>query len=296
MNRKLVPHLWFDKEAREAATFYCSLFSNSRITHVTQLHDTPSGDAEVVNFILAGQPFMAISAGPHFTFNPAISFMVHCHSADEVDRLWQQLSKDCRQVLIPLSSYSWSHRYAWLADKYGLNWQIMLTSSPIRQKIMPDCLFTGPVFGKAGEAMLFYRNVFSSSQQGNVSHYRDMDDSSSYPEAIAYAEFQLENLWMIVMDGPGEHAFTFNESVSFVVNCDTQQEIDTYWQHLSAVPEAEQCGWCKDRYGISWQIVPAVLDEMMAQGSPEQVRRITKAFLNMKKLDMETLKQAYALS
>jgi predicted 3-demethylubiquinone-9 3-methyltransferase (glyoxalase superfamily) len=149
---KITPHLWFDKEAREAAEFYASVFPHSRITNVTVLHDTPSGDAEIVSFELMGQPFMAISAGP---------------------------------------------------------------------------------------------------------------------------------------------LFKFNESVSFMVSCDSQQEIDYYWERLSADPAAEQCGWLKDKYGLSWQVTPSRLAEMLEEGTPEQVDRVTQAFLPMKKLDIAKLEAAY---
>lgn len=149
---KIVAHLWYDKEAKEAAEFYCSVFPNSRITDITTLHDTPSGDCDVVAFELSGQPFMAISAGP---------------------------------------------------------------------------------------------------------------------------------------------LFKFNESVSFMIYCDTQQEIDYYWERLSAVPEAEQCGWLKDKYGLSWQVVPTRMDEMMRRGTKEQIARLTQAFLKMKKFDIAELQKAY---
>jgi predicted 3-demethylubiquinone-9 3-methyltransferase (glyoxalase superfamily) len=152
IKQRIVPHLWFDKEAKEAAEFYVSIFPDSKVTNITTLHDTPSGDADIVSFELAGQPFMAISAGPVFKFNEAISFMVYC---------------------------------------------------------------------------------------------------------------------------------------------ETQEEIDYYWEKLSAVPESEQCGWLKDKYGLSWQIVPVQMDEMLQNGTEEQVARVTQAFLPMKKLDIATLKQAY---
>jgi predicted 3-demethylubiquinone-9 3-methyltransferase (glyoxalase superfamily) len=150
---QIVPHLWFDHQAREAAEFYCSIFPESRIINITKLHDTPSGDCEVVSFSLSGQPFMAISAGPFFKFNESISFMVYC---------------------------------------------------------------------------------------------------------------------------------------------DTQEQIDGYWEKLSAVPEAEQCGWLKDQFGLSWQIVPKAMDDMMQDQDPEKVARITQALLSMKKLDLAALQRAYA--
>jgi predicted 3-demethylubiquinone-9 3-methyltransferase (glyoxalase superfamily) len=149
---KIVPHLWFDKEAREAAQFYCSIFPDSRVTNVTTLRDTPSGDCDVVSFTLLGQAFMAISAGPLFKFSEAISFMVRC---------------------------------------------------------------------------------------------------------------------------------------------DTQEEIDHYWEKLSAAPEAEQCGWLKDKYGLSWQITPTVMDRMMQDSDPARLARVTQAFLPMKKFDLAALQRAY---
>lgn len=122
--QKIVPHLWFDKEAREAAAFYTSLLPDSKVTNVTTLRDTPSGDTDLVSFTLAGQEFMAISAGPLFTFNPSISFHLKCRTTDEVDTLWAKLAEG-GTVLMPLDTYPFSHRYGWLQDKYGLSWQVI---------------------------------------------------------------------------------------------------------------------------------------------------------------------------
>jgi predicted 3-demethylubiquinone-9 3-methyltransferase (glyoxalase superfamily) len=151
--QKIVPHLWFDKEAKEAAEYYTSVFPNSKIASVKTLHDTPSGDAEMVSFELSGQPFIAISAGPLFKFNEAISLMV---------------------------------------------------------------------------------------------------------------------------------------------NCEDQKEVDYYWSKLSADPKAEQCGWCKDKYGLSWQIVPTAMGRMLSDGSTEQIAKVTEAFLKMKKFDIAALEKAYS--
>ncbi|ALM51031.1 VOC family protein [Halomonas huangheensis] len=155
IQQRIVSHLWFDKEAREAAEFYCSIFPDSSIASVTTVHDTPSGDCDVVSFSLFGQPFMAISAGPLFQFNEAISFMVLC---------------------------------------------------------------------------------------------------------------------------------------------DNQQQIDHYWAALSAVPEAEQCGWLKDKYGLSWQIVPTAMEEMMQSRDGASRQRMIQAHMQMKKLDIAELWKAYNAS
>jgi predicted 3-demethylubiquinone-9 3-methyltransferase (glyoxalase superfamily) len=152
MIQKITPHLWFDKEAKEAAEFYVSIFPDSKINKVATLHNTPSGDADMVSFELNGQPFMAISAGPYFKFT---------------------------------------------------------------------------------------------------------------------------------------------EAISFVIKCEDQKEIDYYWEKLSAVPESEQCGWLKDKYGLSWQVVPKAMEEMLGSGDDKKVAKVTEAFLKMKKFDIAKLEEAY---
>jgi predicted 3-demethylubiquinone-9 3-methyltransferase (glyoxalase superfamily) len=95
------------------------------------------------------------------------------------------------------------------------------------------------------------------------------------------------------MDSVRVHNVTFNEAISFIVHCEVQEEIDYYWEKLSADPKAEQCGWLKDKYGLSWQIVPTILEEMLKDKDREKIARVTEAFLKMKKFDIEVLKKAY---
>ena len=108
-----------------------------------------------------------------------------------------------------------------------------------------------------------------------------------------FTDFMLEGQWFAAMDSAREHNFKFNEAISFMVNCDAQEEIDYYWEKLSVVPEAEQCGWLKDKFGLSWQVVPTEMDEMMRNGTPEQIARVTQAFLKMKRFDLAELRKAY---
>ena len=150
--QQITPHLWYDKEAVEAAEYYVSVFPNSKITHTSTVHNTPSGDCDIVSFELNGQPFMAISAGP---------------------------------------------------------------------------------------------------------------------------------------------LFKFNEAISFVIPCEDQKEIDYYWEKLSSDPKSEQCGWCKDKFGVSWQVWPVKLGKMMGSEETEKVERLTKAFLQMKKFDLAELEKAF---
>jgi predicted 3-demethylubiquinone-9 3-methyltransferase (glyoxalase superfamily) len=290
--QKIVPHLWFDKAAAEAAKFYTSVFRDSKIIDTTQIHGTPSGTAEMVTIELAGQEFMLISAGPFFTFTPAISFLIACSTTEEVDTLWEQLSKGGTE-LMPLDAYPFSERYVWVADRYGLSWQIMhMGDSKITQKIIPTLMFTGNVCGKAEEAINTYSTVFSNANIGYILRYSG-GDGPDKEGTIQHAGFILEGQEFAAMDSAYEHNFTFNEAISFIVYCDTQEQIDHYWEKLSAVPASEQCGWLKDKFGLSWQIVPVIMKEMMREKDPEKLAQVTEAFLKMKKFDIAELKKAY---
>jgi predicted 3-demethylubiquinone-9 3-methyltransferase (glyoxalase superfamily) len=297
--QKIIPHLWFDTEAKEAAEFYTSLLPNSEITNLTTLHNTPSGDSDIVSFKLWGYSFMAISAGPLFKFNPSISFMVNFDPAQDpeaktrIDAVWARLIEG-GQALMPLDQYPFSERYGWVQDKYGVSWQLILTdpAGEVRPPIVPALMFVGDVAGKAEEATDFYLSVFEDAKRGALSRY----PAGMAPDkegTIMFTDFQLEGQWFVAMDSAHKHDFAFNEAVSLLVHCDSQAEIDYYWEKLSAAPEAEQCGWLKDKYGVSWQIAPQAMDEMMGKGTPEQIDRVTQAFLPMKKLDLAKLKAAY---
>jgi predicted 3-demethylubiquinone-9 3-methyltransferase (glyoxalase superfamily) len=288
----IVPHLWFDTEAKEAAEFYTSLLEKSEVTNVTTLRDTPSGDCDVVSFDLAGQPFQAISAGPLFKFNPSISFRIDCETSEEVDQLWNRLH-DGGSALMPLDSYPFSERYGWLQDRYGLSWQIMHTTEEISQKVVPSLMFVGDVCGKAEEAIKFYASVFKNSEVGEILRYGAGAEPEA-PESVQYAPFSLEGYQFAAMESAGPHEFSFNEAISLMVYCDTQEQIDYFWERLSAVPESEQCGWLKDRFGVSWQIVPQALDKMIEGSDEETLARVTQAFLQMKKFDVAKLEEAYA--
>jgi predicted 3-demethylubiquinone-9 3-methyltransferase (glyoxalase superfamily) len=300
--QNITPHLWFDKQAQEAAEFYVSLFPGSKVNNVTTLSGTPSGDCDIMSFELAGQPFMAISAGPLFKFNPSVSFHVKCSTKEEVDAIWDQLSPGGK-VLMPLDTYPFSARYGWLEDRYGLSWQVIHTGgTPIKQKIVPALLFVGNVCGSTEEAMNFYVSVFKSAPDGAKTGQTKADVLARYGKGegpdkegtVRYAQFSLRGQEFGAMDSAHEHKFAFNEAISFLVPCDAQEEIDYFWERLSADPKAEQCGWLKDKYGLSWQVAPAVLQELIAGNDKKQVQRITQAFLKMKKFDVAALKRAAA--
>lgn len=306
--QKIIPHLWFDKEATEAAALYISVFPESQVTSTTLIRDTPSGDCDLVSFKLWGQEFMTISAGPLFQPNPSVSFIVNYDpllfggatdeaaqaARESLDNAWARLSEGGK-VLMPLDAYPFSKHYGWLQDKYGVSWQLILSNpeGEPRPGIFPSLMFTGDKAGKAEEAIQYYLSVFRQSQQGPIHRY----PAGMAPDkegTVMYGDCKLEDQWFAAMDSAREHGFDFNEAISFMVNCADQAEIDYYWEQLSAVPEAEQCGWLKDKYGLSWQITSAELETLMREGSQEQVDRVTKAFLPMKKIDIAQIKAAAA--
>ncbi|HZT33765.1 MAG TPA: VOC family protein [Bryobacteraceae bacterium] len=300
--QKITPHLWFDKQAREAAEFYVGVFPGSRINSVTTLSGTPSGDCDLVSFELAGLPFLAISAGPFFKFNPSVSFHVKCSTKEEVDATWEQLAPGGK-VLMPLDTYPFSARYGWLEDRYGLSWQVIhVGGNPVVQKLTPALMFVGNVCGKAEEAIHFYASVFQSAPGAAGTGETKADVLARYGKGeepdnegtLRYARFSLLGQEFVAMDSAHEHRFAFNEAISFMVPCDTQEEIDDLWGKLSADPKAEQCGWLKDRYGVSWQITPAVMRELMGGGDQKRIERVTQAFLKMKKFDVAALMRAAA--
>ncbi len=297
--QKITPHIWYDKDAKAAAQLYTSIFPDSKITNINTIHDTPSGDCDIVSFDIMGYSMMSISAGPFFKPTPSISFMVNFDPSQDpeavkrIDGIWEKLL-DGGTVLMPLSSYPFSKRYGWVSDKYGVSWQLILTdpNGDPRPKILPSLLFVGNNAGKTQEATDFYLSVFHNTKRGMTSRY----PAGMEPDkegTIQFTDFMLEGQWLAAMDSAHDHKFTFTEAISFIVHCESQEEIDMYWSKLSAVPESEQCGWLKDKYGVSWQIVPNIMNELMQKGTKEQSERVTKAFLSMKKFDIATLQSAY---
>jgi predicted 3-demethylubiquinone-9 3-methyltransferase (glyoxalase superfamily) len=288
----ITPHLWFDKEAKEAAEFYTSILKNSKIKNTATLHNTPSGTVDLLTIQLLGQEFRLINAGPLFKFTPAVSFLVACHTKEEVDALWKGLSKG-GSALMELGEYPFSERYGWTQDRYGLSWQVMLMADPkIEQRITPTLMFVGKQCGRAEEAINFYSSVFHNAKVHHILRY-GKDDKPDKEGTVKHAGISLEGQSFAVMDSARAHNFTFNEAISFMVGCDTQEEIDYFWSKLSAEPNAEQCGWLKDKFGLSWQIVPRVMDEMLSDKDQSKLARVTEAFLKMKKFDIAKLKEAY---
>jgi predicted 3-demethylubiquinone-9 3-methyltransferase (glyoxalase superfamily) len=153
------------------------------------------------------------------------------------------------------------------------------------QKITPFLWFDD----NAEEAVNFYASIFKNSKVGSITRYGEAGPGPK--GTVMVVEFQLEGQEFIALNG-GPH-FKFTEAISFVVNCKTQEEVDEFWEKLSEGGEKSQCGWLKDKYGLSWQIVPTILGELMQDKVPEKSKRVMEAMLKMKKLDIKTLREAY---
>jgi predicted 3-demethylubiquinone-9 3-methyltransferase (glyoxalase superfamily) len=294
--QRIIPHLWFDNQAEEAAKFYTSIFNNSKIGDIAfndeanaKVSGIPVGSVLTVEFQLNGFEFVALNGGPVFKPTPAISFFANCKTEEEVNAIWDKLSPG-GNALMPLDKYPFSDRYGWIQDKYGISWQLNLCEAC--EKFIPSLLFVGKNTGRAEEAIKFYISIFKDSNIGDISRY-GAGQAPDKEDNINYAEFTLLGQKFAIMESALDHKYNFNEAISLLVNLRTQEEIDYYWEKLSAVPEAEQCGWIKDKYGVSWQIVPVQLNEMLKDPDKDRAERVMAAMLKMKKLNIADLEKAY---
>lgn len=272
--QKIVPSLWFADSAAEAADFYVSVFRDGRIVDVScyqadelsQYEPDLAGRELSVEFEIGGYRLIAMNGGPQFPINHSISLMLNFAASgrEELDRVWSELSAD-GSVLMPLQAYDFSPYYGWLRDRYGMTWQLMLPApgADPRPFVTPTLLFGGRAQNRAGEALAYYARTFSGARVGLRDRYT-APAGPAEPGSLRFGDLLVFGQWLAFMDAAVPQDFSFTCGVSLVVRCSDQAELDRYWDELSAVPAAEQCGWCTDRYGVSWQLVPANLAELMA--------------------------------
>ncbi|HEL1761665.1 TPA: VOC family protein [Streptococcus suis] len=285
----IIPHLWYDTEAKEAVAFYVELFGG-KIDWTYTITDTPSGDSDLIQFQLGDMTLAAISAGPYFKLNESMSLMVNVASKDEVTRLNQALSEGGR-ILMPLAEYPFSPYYVWLEDRFGLSWQLSYTPDLDKPYQFDICLlFSQEQVGLAQPMLDYYKDKLPQASVGQLSYYGE-GEAAVEAAKLNYAELLVAGQKMIVMDhGYGGEA-SFNEAFSLMVYVDSQDELNFYYDLLSAVPEAEMCGWVKDQFGISWQIVPRMLMEAYDTASLETVKAVNDAVLQMRRLDFDQIKE-----
>lgn len=279
MNNTIYPCLWFDGQAKAAAEFYCGLFPNSKITT-----DTPM----VVQFEIEGKKIMGLNGGPMFKINPSISLFVTCQTDQEIETLASKLLEGGK-AMMALDKYPWAEKYGWIEDKFGMTWQLMLSEiQNADQKIVPSFLFVGKQYGKAREAITHYTSIFKNSEIFHQEIYQEGE--GQLVGSLKFGHFSLNNTMFSAMDGFGAHDFEFNEGLSLVVECDTQAEIDHFWDSLTEGGNESMCGWLKDKFGVSWQIIPKVIGSLMSDA--ERGGRVMQEVMKMKKIDLEVLLNA----
>lgn len=291
--QKITPFLWFDNNAEEAVNFYTSIFKNSKKGTVTRYNEDSAkasgqqpGSVMTSSFQIYGHEFAALNGGPIFKFNPSVSFFIVLENEKEVDNLWNALV-DGGEVLMELQKYDWSEKYGWVQDKFGLSWQVGLGKKEDvgGNTVSSSLLFVGKKFGKAKEAINFYKSVFKESE---IEGIRENPDGT-----VIHAQFYLYGETFMVMESNEDHKFDFNEAISFVINCEDQKEVDYFWNKLTADGGEEGvCGWLKDKYGVSWQVVPTILKNLLSDKDPEKSQRAVKAMLQMKKINIAELEHA----
>lgn len=298
--QKITPNLWFGDDAEDAVNVYTDIFDDSSIGTVSRYDEAsaaasgqPEGSVMTVAFELEGQQFLALNGGSAFEFTPAISFTVSCPTSDEVDELWARLS-DGGEELMPLDSYPFSDRYGWTTDEFGVSWQLIHADDGAEREIVPSLLFVGERCGQAEEAIEFYTSTFDETAVGDVARYGP-DQPPDEAGTVMHADFTLEGQRFAAMDSAMDHGFDFTEAISFIVDCADQAEVDYYWDELTADGGTEgQCAWLEDRYGVSWQIVPTILPELLQDEDADRSGRVMEALLGMTKIDIEALETAYA--
>jgi predicted 3-demethylubiquinone-9 3-methyltransferase (glyoxalase superfamily) len=280
MKEKITPCLWFNGQAKEAANLYCSVFNNAKITAQSPI---------VTGIDVSGQSITLLDGGPMYRPNASISFYYICEKSDELDRIWNAFSKE-GTVLMALDKYPWSEKYGWINDKFGISWQIALGKlNDVGQKITPCLLFTGKQYGRAEEAINLYSSIFKDSIVDGILRY----NSNELPDQegkVKHAQMALNGYKIMLMESAAPHNFTFTEGVSLTIHCENQDEIDYYWEKLTESGEESMCGWLKDRFGVSWQIIPTILSKIMSD--PAKAGKAAQAFMSMRKLNIEQIVHA----
>lgn len=274
--------LWCNGSTDEAAQFYTRVFRDASIVKqvpgLTTALSIHGFQLSLINGDDRYVPNQYISC--ILNFDPLL-FGGEAQARAYLDELYEELSTG--GVLMELGEYPFSPRYAWVRDRFGMTWQLMLTNpaGDPRPFVVPSFMFGGTNHGNAEEATNGWISMFDDARRGTLYHYPE--GSPLEADAVMFTDFNLHGTWMAAADSGTFHDFTFTPGVSVVLSCRTQEEINYYWEQLSAIPEAERCGWCVDRWGISWQVVPHNIAELMADKAARE------KILLMGKIDLSQL-------
>lgn len=271
--QKITPCFWFNGNALEAAEMYGSIFPDTRIVGQSPF---------VVEINMSGHNFILLNGGPRHQPNASVSLYYISESEIEFSRIWDSLSQG-GHVLIPVENRPGIEKYGWVNDKFGVSWQLALGNMSGKEQKIKSCFsFSGKRYGSALAAMKYYTSIFTSSAIDEIQYESDKTD------IVSHAHFTLAGQKFIAMDVNLQAEF--NEGVSHTINCSTQDEIDHYWHHLTSEGFEDMCGWVKDKYGVSWQVIPDILGTIMQD--PERAGKAAEAFMKMRKLNIQEIEQA----
>lgn len=295
--QKIAPFFWFDGQAEDAARMHTELFGGSinalsRYPAAGQdIHGQPEGQVMVADYEILGYRINGINAGSVFKPSPALSLFVQLEDRGEVERIWKGLS-DGGEVLMPLDAYDWSALYGWCNDRFGISWQIALAiEGDTVRPVTPMLMFTGKVAGRAREALDFYAGVFPGAE---------VETAWPYPEgapepagSIMHGRAFVGGSGLMAMDSSMTHKFGFDEGCSITIGCENQKEIDYYWERLvDGGGEHGPCGWLKDRFGFSWQVVSNEVIALYLEEDRAVAARAMQAMMTMSKIDIAAIKAA----
>lgn len=273
------PCIWAKENIKEIAAFYKNVFPDVEILSENDL---------AIQCSIQSQKFLIMNGRTGIEINPSISFFAQFNTMEEVKKVWDYFIKE-GSILMNLDKYPWSECYGWVADKFGINWQVMLWQKEDEgSKLSPSLMFVKANAGKAEAAINYYKSIFREFKSGGIARYEKGDtDVEGY---IKHSQFYLDGCKLMAMDSSGDHPFQFNDGISLVKECDDQEEIDHYWNGFVAEGKAGRCGWLKDKFGVSWQIVPKNMGKIMSEAKDR--KKIMEALMGMGKLEVEKLVEA----
>ena len=276
MQHPIYPCLWFNSEAQQAAEFYCNVFNNTSIL---------ASNPMVTTFRLDGLKIMGLNGGPMYKTTQSVSLYIYAGNESEVTRLYNLLSKNGK-VMMPLDTYAWSPKYAWVEDQFGNSLQLDVKEIEGTQKIVPCLLFANEKIGFVKKAIDHYTSILKDASIKFEAPYPT--EAGLEIGTLLFAQYTLNETIFQAMSSSIAHDFDFTPGNSFVIDCDTQDEIDHYWEKLGKNGRYDRCGWLADAFGVSWQIVPTGLSKLIA----EKGEVVIEAFMKMQKFDIKTLEEA----
>jgi predicted 3-demethylubiquinone-9 3-methyltransferase (glyoxalase superfamily) len=264
--------LWFDNQGAEAAKWYVSLFDGTSILYQNQV---------ITEISIEGTKLMMINGGKHYSPTSAMSnFVYFGGNHEKFERIYHALL-DGGQILMPMDAYDWSSKYAWVKDKFGINWQMDIDEINHRQKLVPSLLFVNQRNHNVKEALSYYISVFEQSTM--LMEWPYPESEASMPAGtLLFGQAKLGNTIINAMSSTLHHDYDFTPGNSLVIVCENQDEIDYYWKALGAEGQELMCGWLTDRFGLTWQIFPRILSDLM--NDPERGPKASTALRQMKKI------------